>query len=153
ADLVMEHKDFGDAARQYERTAYGYAPHPQAAAAGYAAIYAHREDLKVAAEDHQDQVKRETVASSIKFADTFPQHEHAAAVLGEAADDLYDMKDFGPANDVAQRVVDSYPGADVGIRRSAWSVIAHASFELADYPRAEQAYAQVLAVTADDDKE
>src|SRR5262245_18701250 len=93
ADLVMEHKDFGDAARQYERTAYSYAPHPQASAAGYAAIYAHREDLKVAAEDQQEKVKRETVASSIKFADTFPQHEHAAAVLGEAADDLYDMKD------------------------------------------------------------
>jgi tetratricopeptide (TPR) repeat protein len=153
ADLVMEHKDFGDAARQYERTAYSYAPHAQAAAAGYAAIYAHREDLKVTGEDQQDRVKRETVGSSIKFAGTFPQHEHAAAVLGEAADDLYDMKDYGQASDIAQRVIDSYPNSDVGIRRSAWTVVAHATFELADYPRAEHAYAQVLAVMPDDDKE
>jgi len=37
----LENKDFGEAAKQYERTAYGYAPHPQSAAAGYAAIYAY----------------------------------------------------------------------------------------------------------------
>jgi len=41
ADLLLENKDFGEAAKQYERTAYGYAPHPQSAAAGYAAIYAY----------------------------------------------------------------------------------------------------------------
>src|SRR5215467_11258958 len=48
ADLLLENKDFGKAAKQYERTAYGYAPHPQSAAAGYAAIYAYREQLKAA---------------------------------------------------------------------------------------------------------
>ncbi len=48
ADLLLENKDFGEAAKQYERTAYGYATHPQSAAAGYAAIYAYREQLKVA---------------------------------------------------------------------------------------------------------
>src|SRR5207245_10046989 len=82
ADLFLENKDFGEAARQYERTAYGYEPHPQAAAAGYAAIYAYREQLKGAAKEQQDAVKRDAVASSLKFADAFPQVEHAAAILG-----------------------------------------------------------------------
>src|SRR4030095_12126200 len=36
ADLLLENKDFGEAAKQYERTAYRYASHPQAPAAGYA---------------------------------------------------------------------------------------------------------------------
>ena len=48
ADLLLENEDFGEAALEYERTAYEYAAHEQASAAGYAAIFAHREDLKVA---------------------------------------------------------------------------------------------------------
>ena len=85
ADLLLENKDFGEAAKQYERTAYGYAPHPRSAAAGYAAVYAYREQLKVASalgEEQQDAVKRDTVASSLKFADAFPEHEQAASDPG-----------------------------------------------------------------------
>src|SRR5437867_2719781 len=152
ADLLLENKDFGQAAKQYERTAYEYAPHPQSAAAGYAAVYAYREQLKVADKAQLDVVKHDTVASSIKFADTFPQHEKAAAVLGAAADDLYEMKDYPTAVATAQRVIDTYPGAEAGIRRTAWIVVAHGSFELAQYPQAEHAYTQVLAATPEDDK-
>src|SRR5678815_1069508 len=46
ADLLFENQDFGEAARQYERTAYGYPAHPQPSAAGYAAIDAYRQQLK-----------------------------------------------------------------------------------------------------------
>src|SRR5712691_1633083 len=152
ADLLLENKDFGEAAKQYERTAYGYAPHPQSAAAGYAAIYAYRAQLKVAGKEQQDAVKRDTVASSLKFADAFPQDEHAAAVLGAAADDMYEMKDYKAAIEADQRVIDKYPGAAASIRRSAWIVVAHGSFELAEYPQAEHAYTQVLAVTPEGDK-
>jgi cellulose synthase operon protein C len=152
ADLLLENKDFGDAAKQYERTAYGYAPHPQSAAAGYAAIYAYREQLKVADKKQQDAVKRDTVASSLKFADAFPQDEHAAAVLGAAADDMYEMKDYKAAIEADQRVIDKYPRAEASIRRSAWIVVAHGSFELAEYLQAEHAYIQVLAVTPEGDQ-
>jgi len=152
ADLLLENKDFGEAAKQYERTAYGYAPHPQSAAAGYAAIYAYRAQLKVAGKKEQDAVKHDTVASSLKFADAFPQDEHAAAVLGAAADDMYKMKDYKAAIEADQRVIDKYPGAEASIRRSAWIVVAHGSFELAEYPQAEHAYTQVLAVTPQGDE-
>ena len=72
ADLLFENKDFGEAAKQYERTAYGYPAHAKSAAAGYAAVYAYREQLKAASKEQQDAVKHDTVASSLKFADTFP---------------------------------------------------------------------------------
>jgi tetratricopeptide (TPR) repeat protein len=152
ADLLLENKDFGEAAKQYEHTAYGYAAHPQSAAAGYAAIYAYRAQLKVAGKKQQDAVKHDTVASSLKFADAFPQDEHAAAVLGAAADDMYEMKDYKAAIEADQRVIDKYPGAEASIRRSAWIVVAHGSFELAEYPQAEHAYTQVLAVTPQGDE-
>ena len=152
ADLFLENKDFGQAAKEYERTAYGYPAHSQSAAAGYAAVYAYREQLKVVDKEHQDAVKHDTVASSLKFADKFPDHPQAATILGAAADDLYEMKDYRAAIDSAQRVIDKYPHAEVPIRRSAWTVVAHGSFELADYPQAERAFTQVLAVTPEDDK-
>jgi tetratricopeptide (TPR) repeat protein len=152
ADLLLENKDFGEAAKQYERTAYGYAVHAKSADAGYAAVYAYRQQLKGAAGDQIEAVKRETVASSLRFADAFPEHERAAAVLGAAADDMYEMKDHRAAVGSAQRVIDSYPNAETGIRRSAWIVVAHGSFELAEYPQAERAYAQVLTVTPESDE-
>jgi tetratricopeptide (TPR) repeat protein len=152
ADLLFENKDFGKAAQQYERTAYEYPAHSQSAPAGYAAVYAYRQQLKDAGKDQQDAVKRAAIASSLKFADTFPEHPQAGAVLGAAADDLYEMKEYRAAIDSAQRVVDKYPGAELPIRRSAWIVVAHGSFELAEYPQAEHAYAQVLTVTPESDE-
>jgi len=151
ADLLLENKDFGEAARQYERTAYGYPPHPQSAASGYAAVYAYREQLKIVDKEQLDAVKHATVASSIKFADAFPEAEQAAAVLEGAADDLYEMKDYRTAVATAQRVIDTYPAAEAAVRRSAWIVVAHGSFELAEYPQAEHAYSQVLEVTPGED--
>jgi outer membrane protein assembly factor BamD (BamD/ComL family) len=61
------------------------------------------------------------------------------------------MKDFRAAVTSAQRVIDKYPGAGTPIRRSAWIVVAHGSFELAEYPQAEHAYAQVLTVMPESD--
>ncbi len=145
-------KNYGEAAREYERTAYDYAPHEKASAAGYAAIFAHRENLKVAGEEQQPTIKRDAVASSLKFADAFPQHEHAPTVLGAAADDLYEMKDFRPAIAAAQKLIERYPAADLQIRRSAWIVVAHASFDVSEYPQAEGAYARVLELTPQSDE-
>src|SRR5260370_2834302 len=49
ADLMLENHDYPAAAHEYEVTAYAYPAHSHSAAAGYAAIYAHREYLTLAA--------------------------------------------------------------------------------------------------------
>lgn len=152
ADLQLEHRDFAAAATEYQRTAYEYARHDRAPAAGYAAIYAYREYLKVVSEPNKLAARRDTVASSLKFADTFPDHEHAAVVLGAATDDLYDMKDFAPALNAGRRLIERYPGAATPVRRSAWMVVAHSSLELSDYPNAEQGYVRVLELTPGQDE-
>ena len=152
ADLLLEDENFGDAAREYERTAYAYAPHEQSSAAGYAAIYAHRQHLDAVTGAQRLDVKQSTVRSSLQFADAFPEHEQAPMVLGAAADDLYEMKVFPDAIGAAQKLIDRYPDSDGDLRRSAWAVIAHSSIDLAEYANAEQAYAYVLDLTADDDE-
>jgi len=152
ADLLRENGDQAAAAREYERTAYEYPLHEKSAAAGYAAIYAHREYLKVVSAEGRDAARHDTVTSSLKFADAFPKHENAAVVLGAAAEDLYDMKDFALARTSAQKLVDNFPGAQPSVRRTAWLVVAHSSFDLAEFPQAEQAYARVLEATPKEDE-
>jgi tetratricopeptide (TPR) repeat protein len=151
SDLLLEHRDFAEAAREYERTAYDYPEHDRASAAGYAAIYAHRESQKVSAGASEAVAKEQAVTSTLRFVETFPEHEHAAAVLGAAVDDLYDMKNYELAIATARELIDSYPDSNPAIRRSAWTVVAHASFDLSDYPEAEDSYARVLEMSAADD--
>jgi tetratricopeptide (TPR) repeat protein len=152
ADLLLENAAFGDAALEYERTAYSYAPHERASAAGYAAIFAHREQLEAAASPQEPELKRATVVSSLRFADTFPDHEHAPVVLGAAAEDLYALEDYAPAATAARTLIARYPATELALRRTAWTVVAHSSFELADYQAAEPAYAEVLALTPAEDE-
>jgi tetratricopeptide (TPR) repeat protein len=152
ADLFLENENFGDAAIEYEHTAYHYAPHEQASAAGYAAVFAYREDLKVATAARTLEVKTATIASSLRFAETFQEHEQAPVVLAAAADDLYELKDFHTAIESAQKLIDRYPTADTSLRRSAWAVIAHSSIDLSEYQNAEQAYTNVLELTPADDE-
>jgi len=147
ADLMLENHDFAVAAHEYENTAYDYPQNAKSAAAGYAAIYAHREFLKVASADAKDAARRDTINSSIKFADAFPQHEHAAVVLAAAAQDAYEMKDIVLARDTGRHLIEKFPHAAAGVRRDAWLVVGHSTFGLAEYADAEQAYGHVLEVT------
>ncbi len=152
ADLLLENKAFGDAARQYERTAYDYPAHEKAAAAGYAAVYAHREALKAAAPQTRDTVKQDIIRSSLRFADTFPKHGKAAVVLGAAADDLYEMKDYERAIAAGRKLVSQFQDAEQDVRRGAWLVVAHSSLELEKFEDAEKSYMTVLRLTAENDK-
>jgi len=92
------------------------------------------------------------VASSLKFADTYPQHEKAPIVLGAAADDLYDLKDYEPALASARKLIQVFPAADQETLRSAWTVAGHSCYELKQFAEAETAYGKVLALLPADDK-
>src|SRR5215472_5786632 len=151
ADLMLENHDYAMAAHEYETTAYDYPPHAKSAAAGYAAIFAHREYLKVASADVKDAARRDTINSSIRFADAFPQHEQAAVVLVAAAQDAYEMKDLVQARDSGRHLIEKFPNAAAGVRRDAWLVAGHSTFGLAEYADAEQAYGHVLEATAQGD--
>jgi TolA-binding protein len=152
ADLLLEHEDFGDAAREYERCAYDYPAHEKSAAAGYAAIYAHREHQSQVSGAQEALVRQEAVASTLRFVEAFPDHEHAAVVLGAAVDDLYDMMEYERAIAIARKLIETYPDADLSVRRSAWAVVANASLDTSDYVQAEAAYSRVLEMTPEEDE-
>jgi tetratricopeptide (TPR) repeat protein len=152
ADLLMENRSFGEAAVEFEKTAYGYSLHEKSSRAGYAAVYAYREYLHAVASENKDTVKQEVIRSSLKFTDAFPKHEKAAIVLGAAADDLYAMQEFEQALAAAYKLHDTFPDADIEVVRAAWLVVGHSSYELIRYHEAETAYLKVLKLLPDDDK-
>jgi len=152
ADLLLENHSFGAAALEFEKTAYNYPQHEKSSQAGYVAVTVYREQLDTVSQEDKDAVKREIVRSSLKFADTFPEHEKAAIVLGAAADDLYGMKEYDQALAAASKLLEVFPGTDADVVRAAWLVIGHSSFELKKYSEAENAYLQVLALLTNDDK-
>ena len=152
ADLLVENRSFGEAAVEFEKTAYDYPTHEKSSQAGYAAVAAYREQLRTAAPENKDVVRREAIRSSLKFSDTFPKHEKAAIVLGAAADDLYDMKAYDRALAAANKLLDVFPNTDVDVIRSAWLVIGHSSYELKHYSDAESGYLKALALLPAKDK-
>ena len=152
ADLLLENQSFDQAALEYEKTAYEYPPHEKSSIAGYAAVYAYREYLKTVQPDDGTPVKYEVVLSSVRFAETFPEHEKAAVVLGAAVDDLYSMQEYEQAVARAHQLVESFPRADSEVSRSAWIVTGHASYELERYAEAEKAYQTVLETLPAEDE-
>jgi tetratricopeptide (TPR) repeat protein len=147
AELLMDDGQHAQAALANEQVAYGYAPHERSADAGYAALLAHAEIDKRAAADHKAAAQRAGVASALRFADAFAQDARVAAVLTHAAERLYALKDTVAAQQVAERVLALEPPATQAQRRVATVVLAHTAFEAGAFDRAEQRYAQVLALT------
>lgn len=152
AELLLENKTYDQAAIEYEHVAYDYPFNEKSSDAGYAAVYAYRENLAQVNQDLKDKVKREVIRSSIKFAESYSQHGKAALVLGAAIDDIYAMKDFNNAVKTGRKLLNNFPAADPQIRRSTWLVIAHSTFELANYNDAEDGYLNVLQLTQENDK-
>ena len=152
ADLLLENKSFHAAALEYERTAYDYPAHGKASAAGYAAVYTHRENLSSAEESDKPTIKRDVIRSSLRFADVFPEHDKAALVMGAALEDIFSMKDYPFAVATGRKMLEKFPGASRELLRSAWLVVAHSSFELAQYADAEQGYLSVLRLTDEEDE-
>jgi tetratricopeptide (TPR) repeat protein len=152
ADLLMENHSFDLAASEYEKTAYGYPRHEKSAQAGYAAVYAYRQHLAGVAPEAKDQVKMVVVQSSLKFADTYPEHEKAAIVLGAASDDLYNMRDYEQAVAAARKLIAAFPKAESDVVRGAWLVVGHGTYELHNYSEAETAYSKALALLPANDK-
>ncbi|MFO7619890.1 MAG: tetratricopeptide repeat protein [Bacteroidales bacterium] len=152
ANLLVENKWFESAAVEFEKTAYEYPAHEKSSESGYAAVAAYREQLKIAGSDRKDTVRRNTVRSSIKFADTFPKHEKAAIILGAAVDDLYGMKEFEQALHAAKKLIKVFPNTDIEVIRDAWVVMGHSAYELSSYSEAEGAYSSVLKLLPKEDK-
>ena len=153
ADTLFESKQYLDAAKEYESTAYHYGNHEKAAAAGYAAIIAYGKQEETLTGEAKAAVHNHGVDSSLKFAQTFPAHPESAQVLTRAATDLYTEKDYPRAIGAADALLARQPPVDAGKQRIAWTVIGNSNFDQGVFDKAETAYGHAQTLMPANDPE
>jgi len=151
AEILFESQDFEDAKTEYERTAYAYPIHDKSAEAGYAALLAYRQHEETLDGSMRDEWHRAYLDSGLRFADTYPEHPESGAVLTTVAEDLFKQQQFDLAIAVGQAVVAKQPPVDPPLARTAWTVIAHSQFDIANFVEAEKAYYKLRTFTPPDD--
>lgn len=151
AESLFESGNFEQAAGEYERTAYAYPPHERSAEAGYAALVAFQRQEELLAGEARVAWHEAYLDSGLRFADTYPDHPEAGAVLTTVAEDLFRQNQFDLAIGVAHAVIEKQPPVSPARARTAWTVIAHSQFDLENFAAAEQAYYQLRTVTPGDD--
>ncbi|HEU0199598.1 MAG TPA: tetratricopeptide repeat protein, partial [Burkholderiaceae bacterium] len=155
AELLFEDRRYAEAAAEYEKSAYQYPRHAKSGDAGYAALLAYAQQEKSIEEKRAAgdlrAVQLAGVDSALRFARAFPDDARGAAVLTNAAEKLYVLRDPDRALAVAQQVVAFDPPVAAAQRRVAWTVIAHTTFERGKFDEAERAYGEVLALTPEKD--
>lgn len=143
AEARFESGDYLAAMPDYDRAAYLYGAHPDAAASGYAALVASQKIAEQAASPDERKIKlRELVEASGRFASTFPGDVRVDAVLVKAAEDILMLGEPGDAVAFAEKLLARKPQDSV--RRRAWIVVSHGAFENKDFIKAEGGYQQAL---------
>jgi len=149
-DSLLEGGRTLDAAREYAKTAYDYPPHARSGEAAYAAVLAHQKYAKEVPAADRSAALLDAIALSLKLADRFPDHAQRYPVLTQTTQDLYELKDYPKAIEVAARVIQGPATIPTDLRRIAWSVTGDAQFAQDHYAEAETAFAEELKLTAAD---
>lgn len=151
ADTLFESHQFHDAALEYERTAYTYPPNAKSSTAGYAALVSYEKEEAELKGEAKTAWHRQGLESGLRFATSFQDHPESVPVLVKTARELYDLKDYAKAVDVADMILARRPTVDAEKQRTAWTVIANGQFELGQFDKAEGAYLQVQTLLAPND--
>ena len=161
ADAYYDGQDFTHAVQEYEKTAYNYPDHADAADAGYAALIGYDKLLSAAAlaaasaqsslpqtsETNLVTLKTNKLNSAVQFCNKFPTHKYILPVLTKTAEDLYETKNYALAIQLATRVTDNTENTDKDLSRAAWVVRANSHYELKEFTSAELAYIEALTLT------
>jgi len=153
AEVLYEGKNYARAITEFERTAYDYPRNPKSAEAAYAALL-----IYPRLEKQQDKTQRvawqqKDIASALRFSDYFPEDKRSISVLAKTAERLYATGDYTRARDTARNLTQRLSAASkASLQLTAWIVLGHASFELAEFKQAEGAYSQALKYIATKNK-
>lgn len=153
ADALFESQQYLDAAGEYEHTAYDYPRNAKSAEAGYAALVSYQKYEAAQPAEARATAHARAIDSSLKFAQTFPEHAESAGVLTRAAQDLYSTGQQDRAAQAAQLLLARVPPVDNAKQRIGWSIVGQVAFNQANFPVAETAFTHALAVAPPNDPE
>ncbi|UTA47873.1 tetratricopeptide repeat protein [Simiduia sp. 21SJ11W-1] len=130
----------------FEKVAYQYKDATRGPEAGYSAILSATKIGERDTLNEQDRIAWQDlkIASSLRFAQSFPTDTRAAAVLTQAANELLAQGKPQDAIAAAVQVTQWQPEPDAELRKTAWLVLAQSYYDTEQYESAEYAYNQVL---------
>jgi tetratricopeptide (TPR) repeat protein len=152
AETLFESRQYTQAASEYERTAYSYPVNDKSATAAYAALVAYQKGEEQAGAAEKAELHKRMIDSSVKFAQTFPQHPDSAGVLTRAAEDIFAAHDLPRALEVSRLILARQPPVDPAKQRIAWTIIGQASFDQGVFAQAEGAYIKARDLAGTDAK-
>lgn len=148
AESLFAAQDFDGAITEFEKTAYQYPANPKASESAYFALLAYLEqekDLAKLAPEAQKPWWNRRVASTHKYAATFPADKNTPLVLQGLTNDQIANKDLAGAMKTAGLILQLTPPAPTAVQKEAWMVMADGEFDLNRPEAAEFAYNKVLA--------
>lgn len=152
AETLFESKQYGDAATEYERTAYAYPPNAKSASAAYAALAAYQKAEEALSGAPKADLHEKASDSGVRFAQTFPEHPDSAGVLTRAAEEIFAAKDLPRAMQISQLILSRKPPVDEAKQRIAWTILAQSNFDLGAYDKAEPSFVKARELARSDDK-
>ncbi len=144
AELLYEARQYPEAVREYERTAFTQGDPDWATRAGEGALRAyeaHKNDLGTV---ERERWSNREIESAIRFIEAYPGHPGAAAALVQSGAAYLEQDRPREAIRVSETVIQNQASLPATVESTAWSVMAQAHFALGQYPSAEQAYRQAL---------
>lgn len=148
AEALFAARSFDDAIIEFEKTAYQYPDNDKAGEAAYFALLAYIEQEKDIssrpAAAQQDWWNRR-IASTHKFATSFPADRNTPVVLQGLTNDQIANRDLAGAMKTASLILQLNPPAPQALQKEAWMVIADGEFDIGRPETAEFAYGKVLA--------
>lgn len=150
--------ELAKAVTAYETVAYNYLDKKRGAEAGFSAVITLQELIEKTANDPnlvQQHVawRDHKIESAISFSDYYPNDKRAVEVLTDAAQSIFEKNEFERAAEVATRIAQWQPPPSQKLQKSAWLIVAHSRFDLAQYAEAEFAYNQLLDFLPKTDKD
>jgi TolA-binding protein len=153
AESLNDSADYNAAAIAYESTAYNYTHYKKSAIAGYTAILVRQKYSKKLKGEGKIAGVNDTVVSSIRFADNFPNHKQVPAVLLKAAEELVTLKRYSEASALAHRITQLNHKRSKKFKKAAWAIIAKVELDLGRLKTAEMASLKRLKYSNPNDKD
>ncbi len=147
AELLQIDRQFADAADHFMQAAYDAPGYARASEAAYAAVLTYQA-LSERSSGAQD-ASEKAIQAGLKLTDHFPDHPQWQAVIIRVSEQLVDKQDWSRAAEQAERALGRLQDR-TDLQRTAWSVLADARFAMGAYEAAENAYAELLSLTADE---
>ncbi|MFK4753640.1 tetratricopeptide repeat protein [Oceanobacter antarcticus] len=151
AEIAYELGNYKQARDHYEIVAYQYPDHPRASEAAYATVLAYSK-YKPTNEDEAAEWRQQSAENSMRFINTFPEHEERGKVLVSTSELFLADKNHEEALSVSRMAWGIQDNLSDKHRYGAALVRGHSAFELGYYTEAEEAFQQALKYNKIDGK-